>query len=91
MPDHTRIEAQHPSDFLLHLDWRIELHHEVVTLMVLGLMLRRRARKVKLPPVLNATYHASVVENLLAGDSGNPNQSSEDVLEGAERTGDCTL
>jgi len=68
--DHARVEAEHAAHLLLHPDRPVELHDKVVALVVLGLMFRRRPRQVELAAVLDATDHASVVEDLLAGNSG---------------------
>lgn len=70
--NHTGIERQEASYFLLRLDAGIELHHKVMALMVLRLVLCCRARKVELSPVLHAPNYSSRIENLLSGHSGDP-------------------
>ncbi len=68
--DHARVEAQQPADFGLDFDAAIELHDEVVALVVLGLVFHGRPGQVELAPVLDAPDHASVVDDLLAADTG---------------------
>ncbi|OCT45444.1 hypothetical protein CLCR_06366 [Cladophialophora carrionii] len=72
---HSWIEAQEAPNVLLRLHRSVELHHEVVALAVLGLMFRRRARKIELSPVLHATDDAVGGEDLLASDTRDPAQT----------------
>jgi hypothetical protein len=66
---HSRVQAEEPPHVLLGFHRGVELHHEVVALSMLGLMLRGRARKVKLAPVLHAADDTMGGKDLLTGDS----------------------
>lgn len=67
--DHSRIQAHGTSHLFLGADGTVELHDEVVALVLQGLMFDRRPWQLEFPPVGDSSDHPAVLQDVVCGNS----------------------